>query len=86
SDESREEGHLGALLAEHGFTPVTEGVADAPMVLADADDVVAAIMFGESDELRAELRPDVLRAARPYRRPDGSYLLRNTFRWALARR
>lgn len=65
---------------------MTEGVADAPMVLADADDVVAAIMFGESDELRAELRPDVLRAARPYRRPDGSYLLRNTFRWALARR
>lgn len=86
SDESREEGHLGALLAEHGFTPVAEGVADAPMVLADADEVVAAIMFGESDELRAELRPDVLRAARPFRRPDGSYLLRNAFRWALARR
>ncbi len=56
------------------------------MALADADEVVAAIMFGESDELRAELRPDVLRAARPFRRPDGSYLLRNTFRWALARR
>jgi SAM-dependent methyltransferase len=86
SDESREQGHLGALLAEHGFTVVAEGVSDAPMPLADADEVVAAIMFGESDELRAELRPDVLAAARPFRRPDGSYLLHNTFRWALARR
>jgi len=86
SDETREEGHVGALLAEHGFTLETEQLAPAPMVLADADELVAAIMFGESDELRAELRPDVLAAARPFRRPDGSYLLHNAFRWALARR
>ncbi len=86
SDEGREEGHLGALLAEHGFTVLAEGVADAPMVLADADEVVAAIMFGESDDLRAELRPDVLSAARPFRHPDGTYLLQNAFRWALAAR
>lgn len=86
SDESREEGHLGALLAEHGFTVLVEGVADAPMALADADEVVAAIMFGESDDLRAELRADVLAAAHPFRRPDGTYLLRNSFRWALAAR
>jgi len=55
-------------------------------VLADADDLVAAVMFGETPDLQAELRPDVLAAARPFRRPDGSYLLHNAFRWALATR
>jgi SAM-dependent methyltransferase len=86
SGPGREEGYLGTLLAEHGFTVETEQVAEAPMVLADADEVVAAVMFGETEGLRAELRPAVLAAARPFRRPDGSYVLRNAFRWALASR
>jgi len=86
SGPSREEGYLGTLLTEHGFTVVTEQLSPAPMVLADADDLVAAVMFGETPDLQAELRPDVLAAARPFRRPDGSYLLHNAFRWALATR
>ncbi len=73
SDETREEGYLTDLLREAGFTVEVESVVETPMLLADASALAAAL--GAS--------PD---AAAPFRRADGSYLLRNHFRYAVAAR
>lgn len=86
SGDSREEGYLTALLSEAGFTVELESIVETPMLLRDAPALVTALTFGEDEPARAELAPLVLRAAEPFRQPDGSYLLLNHFRFAVARR
>lgn len=86
SDETREPGYLGELLASHGLTVEAERLTPTPMLLPDATSLVRALTAGADAEDRAEVAPALLTAAAPFRREDGRYVLRNAFRWAVARR
>lgn len=79
-DESREAGYLTSLLTAAGFTSTRESTAPAPMRLVDAAALASA--FGIDPATSGE----VLAAAAPFLQPDGGYLLRNTFRWAVGER
>jgi SAM-dependent methyltransferase len=83
SGPDREPGYLTALLTSAGFTVELESLVETPMELPDAAALVTALTFGDDDPDAAEL---VLDAALPFRRPDGGFLLRNAFRYAVARR
>jgi len=77
-------GGLEALLAEAGLTLVASGVVECPWTARDELQLVRGIMLGEDEETMGRRSPDVLAAAEPFRDGDG-YLLRNHFRWAVAR-
>jgi SAM-dependent methyltransferase len=78
-------GGLEAALRTAGLAPIASGVADAPLGAADSDALVRTILLGEDEEGLAAGAATVLAAAAPFRRADGSYLLRNAMRWAVAR-
>ncbi len=84
--ELRQPGGLEFALAESGFDVVAAGLAPTPWRASDDDRLVRGILFGEDPDVMAELAPVVLEAARPFRDPDGGYVLRNAFRWAVGRR
>jgi SAM-dependent methyltransferase len=77
-------GGLEAALGEAGFAVIASGVVDIPWRAADDEALVRGILLGESDATVADLRATVLTAAEPFRARTG-YLLRNAFRWVVAR-
>jgi SAM-dependent methyltransferase len=86
SDETREPGYLGDLLASHCLTVQAERLTATPMVLPDATSLVHALTAGADPQDRPEVAPVLLTAAAPFRQDDGRYVLRNAFRWAVASR
>lgn len=82
----RQEGGLDAVLAEAGLTVTESGVVDTPWRLADDDELVRGILMGEDPPTVERLAPVVIQASAPFRTPDGGYLLRNAFRYAVARK
>ncbi len=83
--ELRQPGGLEAVLAAAGLDLVAAGLAPAPWRAPDDDALVRGVLLGEDPSTMAELAPVVVDAARPFRSDDGSYVLRNALRWAVAR-
>ena len=82
----RVEGGLAAVLRRAGWEVLDDGVVPVPWTARHDTDLVCGILFGEDASTIVELAPVVVAAAAPFRRPDGTYRLLNTFRWAVARR
>jgi SAM-dependent methyltransferase len=80
----RSPGGLEAAIAAAGLTLRDAGTVAVPWRAPSADPLVRGILLGEDPATIAELRPVVIEAAGPFRREDGSYALRNEFRWAVA--
>lgn len=83
--ELRLPGGLEALLTEAGFEVIDAGLVDAPWSLPDRVALVRGVLMGADDATIDELAPELLTAAEPFRTADGGYLLRNAFRYAVAR-
>ncbi|KQX08195.1 MULTISPECIES: class I SAM-dependent methyltransferase [unclassified Leifsonia] len=81
----RPAGGIEAALAAGGLDVVSSGVVDVPWFAADDDTLVRGILLGEDDEVMASLRQVIVAAAAPFRDGQGGYVLRNSFRWAVAR-
>jgi len=79
-------GGLEELLRDGGLTVVAAGLVDVPWHAGDDDTLVRGVLLGEDPDTIADTAPTVLAAARPFRRPDGGYLLRNAFRYAVGSR
>jgi SAM-dependent methyltransferase len=84
-DELRREGGLERLLVRAGLDDVLAGVITAPWHAADERALVQGVLFGEDEDVLADLTPVVIAAAEPFRMPDGGYLLLNAFRYAVGR-
>ena len=81
----RREGGLETLLAGGGLEVVATGLVPTPWAVPDAETLVRGVLMGEDGAAFEELGPVVVAAASPFRRLDGSYRLRNHFRFAVAR-
>lgn len=78
-------GGLADVLGGSGWTVLDEGVVQVPWTVPDDDGLLRGLLFGEGDATIADLAPDVLDAAAPFRTPDGGFRLVNAFRWVTAR-
>lgn len=83
--ELRLPGGLEAVLAGAGLRPVASGLAPAPWQAVDDDRLVRGVLLGEDAATTTRLAPVVVEAARPFRTAAHGYVLRNAFRWAVAR-
>lgn len=81
----RPAGGIGAAFAGAGLTVVDSGFVQVPWVAADETTLVHGILLGEDAATMADLHPIVVSAAARYRDGAGRFVLRNAFRWALAR-
>jgi len=77
-------GGLEAVFVEAGLTVVTAGTVAVPWQVPDDETLVRGVLLGEDPSVLRELAPVVLAAAVPFRVPGGGYLLRNTYRFAVA--
>jgi SAM-dependent methyltransferase len=79
-------GGIEAVLRDAGFRIEEVGTVDAPWELRDERALLRAVLLDDaaSDDV-ASYRNVVLAAAERFRRKDGRYILRNTFRYAVAR-
>ncbi len=81
-----------ALLGAAGFTDVRAGEVELPWSHPDADSAVRAVLASGGGAMaiagagEAAARAALERAVQPFVRADGSVEMRNTFRYALARR
>ncbi|WP_307845014.1 class I SAM-dependent methyltransferase [Actinotalea solisilvae] len=80
------EGGLEAVLTAAGLAVEASGVVGVPWSAADDAALVRGALLGEDPGTLARTGPVVVAAAVRFRTPDGGYLLRNAFRWAVARR
>ncbi|WP_305790024.1 class I SAM-dependent methyltransferase [Symbioplanes lichenis] len=74
----RHEGGLAELLTGAGLSEVAESLVAVPWRVPHEEALVRGILLGE----QPDLAPEVVAAARPYRKGDGSYELVNHFRLA----
>lgn len=81
----RPAGGLETAMTDAGLHVVASGIVDVPWHAADDATLVRGILLGEDPATLAELHRLVVDAATPFRTADGGYLLRNAFRWAVAR-
>ena len=87
-----EPGVLEALFRAAGLTPGASGEVAVPYAPPDRDTFLRGVLAGGNIvpvvEYAGEdaVRRTLLDGAEPFRRPDGSYLFRNEFRWAIATR
>jgi SAM-dependent methyltransferase len=84
-DDLRLEGGLADMLGEAGFTVTESDLVETPWLLPDRAALVRAIL-GQDSATVERLADVVTQAASPFRTDDGGYLLRNAFRYAVARR
>jgi SAM-dependent methyltransferase len=83
-------GTMEGLLRDAGLTPIDARLVDTPLVLGDHRTLIAAFLsdlqHSESAEVAGidAVRDAIGAAAAPYRRPDGSYVIPNTFRTVVA--
>ncbi len=80
----RPEGGIEAAMRDAGLDVRSSGIVGVPWRAANETALVRGILLGEDAATLAELHPVVVDAAAPFRTPDGGYLLRNAFRWAVA--
>jgi SAM-dependent methyltransferase len=81
----RPAGGIERAMTDAGLAVVASGIVDAPWQAADDATLVRGILLGEDAATMAELHAVIVDAARPFRSADGGYVLRNAFRWAVAR-
>jgi SAM-dependent methyltransferase len=81
----REPGGLEKLLVEGGLEIVAAGLVETPWHAPDDDALARGVLLGEDAATIAATRGTVIAAAADFRQPDGSYHLRNAFRYAIAR-
>lgn len=81
----RPAGGLEAAITDAGLEVVASGIVDVPWRADDDTMLVRGILLGEDPATLAELHRVVVDAAAPFRTADGGYVLRNAFRWAVAR-
>jgi SAM-dependent methyltransferase len=78
-------GGLETLVADAGLELVAAGLVEVEWRAADEETLVRGILLGEDHEVRQQVAPVVVDAARPFRSDAGGYRLRNAFRYAVAR-
>ena len=81
----RPAGGLEEALTDASLEVLSSGIVDAPWHASGEAMLVRGILLGEDAATMAELHSVVVDAAAPFRAPDGGYVLRNAFRWAVAR-
>ena len=81
----RPAGGLEKAMTDAGLDVVAAGIVDVPWRADDDETLVRGILLGEDAATLAELHAVVVESAAPFRTADGGYLLRNAFRWAVAR-
>lgn len=81
----RPAGGLEEALTDASLEVLSSGIVEAPWHASGEAMLVRGILLGEDAVTMAELHAVVVDAAAPFRTPDGGYLLRNAFRWAVAR-
>lgn len=81
----RPAGGIEEAMTDADLEVVTSGIVDLPWHASGEAMLVRGILLGEDAATMAELHAVVVDAAAPFRTPDGGYLLRNAFRWAVAR-
>lgn len=81
----RQDGPARALMAGAGLAVEHVALVEVPWTAADDDALVRGVLLGEDAAGLADRGPVVLRAARPFRVPDGGYRFRNTFRLLVGR-
>ena len=85
--ELRRPGGIEGALEEVELELVEAGLVDVPWTVANDDDLVRAVLLVDDvADIGVEDRRLVVGAARPFRRLDGSYELRNAYRYAVGRR
>jgi ubiquinone/menaquinone biosynthesis C-methylase UbiE len=85
-----EPGVLEGMLRDAGLTPTASGDVAVPYAPPDQETLLRGLLAGGNivpvTEYAGEdvVRATILEGAAPFRLPDGSYLFRNEFRWAIA--
>jgi SAM-dependent methyltransferase len=78
-------GGLEELFRDAGLELIASGLVEAPWEATDDDTLVRGVLLGAPSEEQRATAAVVLDAARPFRRPEGGYLLSNAFRYAIGR-
>jgi SAM-dependent methyltransferase len=81
----RQEEPARRLLADAGLAVEHVALVEVAWSAPDDDALVRGVLLGEDAAGLADRGPVVLRAARPFRTPDGGYRFRNAFRLLVAR-
>ncbi|KQO97680.1 class I SAM-dependent methyltransferase [Leifsonia sp. Leaf264] len=81
----RPAGGIEAALAAGGVQVVDSRVVDVPWFAPDEVTLVRGILLGEDADVVTSLHAVIVAAAAPFRDGRGGYVLRNSFRWAIAR-
>ncbi|WP_235014935.1 class I SAM-dependent methyltransferase [Microbacterium sp. SLBN-154] len=68
------------------FRLVAHGEVEVRVRATDADELATTVLLGEDEATIGELSAVIQTAAEPFRQLDGSYELRNTFRWRVVSR
>ena len=80
----RPAGGIEGAMTDAGLEVIASGIVVTPWHARDDTTLVRGMLLGEDAATLAELHRVVVAAAAPFRTPDGGYLLRNHFRWAVA--
>ena len=81
----RLEGGQQELLEAFGLEVLGGGLVEAPWHASDDDILVRGVLLGEDPDTQQRLADTVREAAAPFRADAGGYVLRNAFRYAVAR-
>lgn len=81
----RFEGGIAAAFSAAELDVLDAGIVDTPWTAGDEEMLVQGILLGEDQDTIRELRSIVIAAAEPFRDGHGGFVLRNSFRWAVAR-
>ncbi|WP_127818157.1 class I SAM-dependent methyltransferase [Microbacterium sp. CPCC 204701] len=81
----RPAGGLEQAMTDASLEVLSTGIVDVPWRAAGETVLVRGILLGEDAATMAELHSVIVEAAAPFRTSDGGYVLRNAFRWAVAR-
>lgn len=81
----RAAGGLEEAMTDAALEVVASGIVEVPWHASGEAMLVRGILLGEDASTMAELHPVIVEAAAPFRTPEGGYVLRNAFRWAVAR-
>ena len=81
----RPAGGLEAAMRDAALEVLSSGIVEVPWRAPDEVTLVRGILLGEDAATLAALHSVVVDAASPFRTAEGGYVLRNAFRWAVAR-
>ncbi|MCU1439715.1 MAG: SAM-dependent methyltransferase [Rhodoglobus sp.] len=81
----RPAGGLETLMRDAGLQVISSGLVEVPWKAPDDETLVRGVLLGEDAAGLAVRGPVVVEAAQPFRVDGGGYILRNAFRWVVAR-